>query len=88
MVRDILRPGGRPRPGDDLTIVAYSGMVPVALQAAEALASAGREAEVIDLRTLSPLDSETVVESVKKTSRAVVLEEAWRTGGFGARSRV
>ena len=71
------------RPGDDLTIVAYSGMVPVALQAAEALASAGREAEVIDLRTLSPLDSDTVVESVKKTSHAVVLEEAWRTGGFG-----
>ena len=71
------------RPGDDLTIVAYSGMVPVALLAAEALASAGREAEVIDLRTLSPLDSETVVASVKKTNRAVVVEEAWRTGGFG-----
>ena len=71
------------RLGDDLTIVAYSGMVPVALWAAEALASAGREAEVIDLRTLSPLDSETVVASVKKTNRAVVVEEAWRTGGFG-----
>lgn len=70
------------RPGSDITIVAYSGMVPVALKAAEALADKGREAEVIDLRTLRPLDMDTVVESVKKTNRAVVVEETWRTGGF------
>jgi pyruvate dehydrogenase E1 component beta subunit len=70
------------RPGSDITIVAYSGMVPVALKAAEVLADKGREAEVIDLRTLRPLDMDTVVESVKKTNRAVVVEETWRTGGF------
>jgi pyruvate dehydrogenase E1 component beta subunit len=57
-------------------------MSDLALQAADALASRGREAEVIDLRTLRPLDMGTVVESVKKTGRAVVVEEAWRTGGF------
>jgi pyruvate dehydrogenase E1 component beta subunit len=58
-------------------------MVDVALQAAEELSTArGKEAEVIDLRTLSPLDMDTIVESVKKTSRAVVVEERWKTGGF------
>ena len=73
------------RPGTDITIVGYSRMAHVALQAAEALASArGAEAEVIDLRTLRPLDMETVIESVKKTNRAVVVEETWRTGGFAA----
>ncbi len=70
------------RQGDDITIVAYSRMVHVALQAAEKLAARGKEAEVIDLRTLRPLDMDTVVNSVRKTSRAVVVEEAWRTGGF------
>lgn len=70
------------RQGDDVTIIAYSRMVHVALQAAEKLAARGKEAEVIDLRTLRPLDMETVVNSVKKTSRAVIVEEAWRTGGF------
>ncbi len=70
------------RPGDDLTIVAYSRMVHTALQAAEALAARGVGAEVIDLRTLRPLDMGTVVESVKKTNRAIVVEETWRTGGF------
>jgi pyruvate dehydrogenase E1 component beta subunit len=73
------------RPGTDVTIVAYSRMAHTALQAAEQLAaSKGREAEVIDLRTLRPLDTETVVESVKKTNRAVVVEETPRTGGFAA----
>ena len=72
------------RPGSDLTIVAYSGMVRVALEAAQTLSVKGVEAEVVDLRTLRPLDVETVIESVKKTSRAVVVEESWRTGGFGA----
>ena len=73
------------RSGADVTIVSYSRMVHVALEAAETLRSTkGREAEVIDLRTLRPLDMETVVESVKKTNRAVVVEETWRTGGFAS----
>ena len=72
------------RPGADLTIIAHSYMVNVALQAAEQYAEQGIEAEVVDLRTLRPLDMDTVLESVKKTSRAVVVEETWRTGGFGA----
>lgn len=73
------------RPGADVTLVAYSRMVHVALEAAELLKSTkGIDAEVIDLRTLRPLDTETVVESVKRTNRAVVVEETWRTGGFAA----
>ena len=73
------------RPGSDVTIVAYSGTVRIALEAAETMASSkGWEAEVIDMRTLRPLDLGTVIESVKKTNRAVVVEEAWSTGGFGA----
>ena len=70
------------RPGEDVTIVSYSGMVRVAEEAAEKLDELGISAEIIDLRTLSPLDFETVVESVKKTNRAVVVEETWKTGGF------
>ncbi len=70
------------REGDDVTIIGYSRMAHVAEQAADDLAKRGRQAEVIDLRTLRPLDIATVVESVKKTSRAIVVEEAWRTGGF------
>ena len=73
------------REGTDLTIVAYSRMAHVALEAADTLASSkGIEAEVIDLRTLRPLDRDTVIESVKKTSRVVVVEETWKTGGFAA----
>jgi pyruvate dehydrogenase E1 component beta subunit len=72
------------RPGADLTLVAYSRMAHLAMEAAETLASRGIEAEVIDLRTLRPLDMETVIESVRKTNRAVVVEETWRTGGFAA----
>ena len=72
------------RAGKDVTLVAYSRMVHIALEAAEELAGRGIEAEVIDLRTLRPLDMATVVDSVKKTSRAVVVEETWRTGGFSA----
>lgn len=72
------------RPGRDVTIVAYSKMVHTAMEAAQTLATRGVEAEVVDLRTLRPLDTQTVIESVVKTSRAVVVEEAWRTGGFGA----
>jgi pyruvate dehydrogenase E1 component beta subunit len=73
------------RQGDDITIVAYSKMTQVALEAAEILESTrGRQAEVIDLRTLRPFDIETVVKSVKRTNRAIVVEETWRTGGFAS----
>lgn len=72
------------RQGSQVTIVAYSRMVTVALRAAELLAAAGVEAEVVDLRSLRPLDRQTIVRSVEKTNRLVVVEEGWRTGGFGA----
>ena len=72
------------REGQDVSLVAYSRMVHTAMEAAEILEGKGIDAEVVDLRTLRPLDRATVVDSVKKTSRAVVVEEAWRTGGFGA----
>jgi pyruvate dehydrogenase E1 component beta subunit len=72
------------REGTDVTITAHSRMVGLALQAAEELAGAGIEAEVIDLRTLRPLDHETIVESVKKTNRLVTVEEGWGPMGVGA----
>ena len=72
------------RPGGHVTIVAYSVMVGVALKAAEELAAQGIEAEVINLRSLRPLDTSTVVESVKKTSRLVTVEEGWPYAGIGA----
>jgi pyruvate dehydrogenase E1 component beta subunit len=72
------------RRGADVSIIAYLRMVPVALEAAEELAKEGIEAEVIDLRSLRPLDRDTILDSVRKTNRAVVVEEGWRTGGFGA----
>jgi pyruvate dehydrogenase E1 component beta subunit len=72
------------RAGKDLTITAHSRMVGLALQAAEKLAEEGIEAEVIDLRTLRPLDHETIVESVKKTNRLVTVEEGWGPMGVGA----
>ena len=71
------------REGRDLTIVATSAMVPRALEAAGKLAEEGIEVEVIDPRTLSPLDEEPIVLSVVKTGRALVVHEAPRTGGFG-----
>ena len=70
------------RSGKDVTLVAYSRQVLFALQAAEQLAVEGIEVEVIDLRCLKPLDIVSVVESVKKTGRLVVVSEAYRTGGF------
>jgi pyruvate dehydrogenase E1 component beta subunit len=71
------------REGRDVTIVGYSGSVHQALRAAEILAEQEEvEAEVIDLRTLRPLDIATVVESVKKTNRCVVVEDDWKFGGF------
>ncbi len=72
------------RPGKDVTIVAFSIMVGKALQAAEALAEAGIDAEVINLRTIRPLDIETIVTSVKKTNRLVSCEEGWAFSGIGA----
>ena len=72
------------RPGRDVTITAFSIMVGKALAAAEILAGEGIEAEVIDLRSLRPLDTETVVGSVAKTRRAVVVDEGWRTAGLSA----
>jgi 2-oxoisovalerate dehydrogenase E1 component len=72
------------RPGSDITIVAYGVAVHWALDAAKVLASDGFEAEVIDLRTLLPWDKETVLRSVRRTARALVLHEAPLTSGFGA----
>lgn len=72
------------RPGRDLTIVTYGGSLPKCIAAAEALAGDGVEAEVIDLRVLRPLDMATVIESAARTRRALIVEEAWRTGGFAA----
>lgn len=71
------------REGKDLTIVAYSRMTILALQAAEELAKEGISCEVVDLRTLTPLDTATFTASVKKTGRAVVVEECWRSAGLG-----
>ena len=71
------------RPGSDVTIVTYSRMVSESLNAAESLAADGIEAEVIDLRSLQPMDSETVIESVSNTQRAVVVHEAVRFAGLG-----
>ena len=70
--------------GTDVTITAHSRMVGLALQAAEKLAEQGISAEVIDLRTLRPLDTDTIVESVKKTNRLVTVEEGWGPMGVGA----
>ncbi len=72
------------REGKHVTIYCYGAMVPVALEAAEQAAAKGIEAEVLDLRTLVPLDKPAVLESVKKTGRAVVLYEAPKTCGYGA----
>ena len=84
---DFVLPIGRAkvlREGTDVTIVAFSLMVERALQAADALAENGIRAEVIDLRTIRPLDVETVVASVRKTNRLVSVEEGWPLFGMGA----
>jgi pyruvate dehydrogenase E1 component beta subunit len=70
------------RSGQHLTLVAYGGSLPKTMKAADALAKDGIEAEVIDLRTLRPLDMDTVVASIAKTHRAVVIDEMWKTGSF------
>ena len=86
-LEDYVLPIGRAkvrREGGGVSITAYSRMVGLALKAAEDLAAEGIEAEVIDLRTLRPLDHETVVESVRKTHRLVTVEEGWGPMGVGA----
>ncbi|HUO71819.1 MAG TPA: alpha-ketoacid dehydrogenase subunit beta [Solirubrobacteraceae bacterium] len=72
------------RPGSDVTLVAYGGTLPTALAAAERLATDGVDAEVIDLRVLRPLDDATVIASVTRTHRAVIVDEGWRSGSLAA----
>ena len=84
---DYVLPIGRARvvrPGNDVTLVAWSIGMTYALKAADELANENISAEVIDLRTLKPMDIETIVESVKKTGRLVTVEEGWRQSGVGA----
>jgi pyruvate dehydrogenase E1 component beta subunit len=88
-----LTPGGSPvdidtarvrRPGADVSLITYGGSLPKVLAAAEELAADGIDAEVVDLRTLRPLDDDAILESVGRTSRAVVVDEGWRSGGISA----
>ena len=72
------------REGKDVTIVGYLRSAALAMEAAERLTADGIEAEVVDLRSLRPLDIDTIVESIKKTNRVVVAEDAWLTGGFSS----
>jgi pyruvate dehydrogenase E1 component beta subunit len=72
------------RPGRDITVIAHGGSVGKALQAANLLATEAIEVEVIDLRALRPLDDETLSASVRRTHRAIVVDEGWRTAGFAA----
>jgi pyruvate dehydrogenase E1 component subunit beta len=70
--------------GSDVTLIAYGGMVSKALQAAEALGADGIKAEVVDLRVLRPLDMETILASVRKTHRVVIVDEGWKSGSLSA----
>lgn len=72
------------RPGQDITIVSYSKGLELSMQAAEELSKEGIDVEVIDLRTLRPLDMDPVIESFKKTNHAVIVEEGWKSYGVGA----
>ena len=72
------------RPGKDVTVVAYCKGLEISLKAADILAKDGIDVEVVDLRTLRPLDMEPVLESFKKTNRAVIVEEGWKSYGVGA----
>jgi pyruvate dehydrogenase E1 component beta subunit len=87
----VLTPEGPPmdravvrRPGRDVTLIAYGGMVATALEAAEAAAEEDRDVEVIDLRSLSPFDDQTLTDSVRRTGRAVIVHEAAGFAGYGA----
>jgi pyruvate dehydrogenase E1 component beta subunit len=79
-----LRQAAVRRPGSDVSLITYGGMLPRTLEAAEALAADGVAAEVVDLRILRPLDTETIAESVARTHRAVVVDEGWKSGGISA----
>jgi pyruvate dehydrogenase E1 component beta subunit len=72
------------RPGDDVTLITYGGTLGKTIEAADLLAADGISAEVVDLRTLRPLDDETFVGSVRRTHRAVVVDEGWRSGSLSA----
>jgi pyruvate dehydrogenase E1 component beta subunit len=72
------------RAGRDLTLITYGGSLPKTIEAADELAMAGIEAEVVDLRTLRPLDTATILGSVAKTHRALIVDEGWQTGSFAA----
>jgi pyruvate/2-oxoglutarate/acetoin dehydrogenase E1 component len=72
------------RPGSDVALITYGGSVPKTLEAAAALESQGISADVLDLRTLRPLDTESVVGSVRRAHRAVIVDEGWRSGGIAA----
>ncbi|WP_304442481.1 transketolase C-terminal domain-containing protein, partial [Mycobacterium sp. E3251] len=80
---DISRAAVR-RSGNDVTLITYGGSLPKTLDAANELSLSGIDCEVIDLRVLRPLDDDTILESVRKTHRAVVVDEAWRTGSLAA----
>ena len=82
-VIDITRAATR-RSGDDVTLIAYGGTLPTAIRAAEELDADGIDAEVIDLRVLRPLDDATVIASVTRTHRAVIVDEGWRSGSLAA----
>ncbi|MDR3203446.1 MAG: alpha-ketoacid dehydrogenase subunit beta [Deltaproteobacteria bacterium] len=72
------------RCGDDVTLIGWGAMVGQCLEAADLMLKQGKKAEVLDLRSITPLDKTTILESVSKTGRAIVVHEAVRTGGFGA----
>ena len=72
------------RPGSDVSLIAYGGTLGTALAAAEVLATEGTDAEVVDLRALRPLDDRTIMASVRRTHRAVVVDEGWRSGSLSA----
>jgi pyruvate dehydrogenase E1 component beta subunit len=80
---DIARAAIR-RPGSDVSLITYGGTLPRVVEAAEALREVGVDAEVLDLRVLRPLDSETVLASVARTHRAVIVDEGWRSGSISA----
>ncbi|MFZ6029155.1 MAG: alpha-ketoacid dehydrogenase subunit beta [Chloroflexota bacterium] len=85
--QDLIIPIGKSkiqRPGRDVTVVAYSKGLQLSMQAAEQLAKEGIEAEIVDLRTLRPLDMAPVIESFKRTNRAVIVEEGWKSYGVGS----
>jgi pyruvate/2-oxoglutarate/acetoin dehydrogenase E1 component len=72
------------KPGKDITIITYGSCLPKSMKAAEMLAAEGIDAEVVDLRTLRPLDNETIFDSVTRTHRALIVEEGWRSGSLSA----